>query len=185
MGGNGGLSFITLSYLKDVQKTSRSCCWVLCCQWDTNYAPSSSRQDSNLALCCDMPFNQHAVSISLVNFVEVTGFSDTSVYTLYVTLQPVWICFYCSIPRFSRGTSHSWSILQFTWHQHKSCTRMYPGRWQWNITSLWFWSCFTCGWAEVLYCKLILQVLLFVCCTDNSTAVWQLVWDWKFSQWCC
>ena len=94
------------------------------------------------------------------------------------------VYFCCRIPRFSRGTGHSWSILKVTWHQHKSCTRMYPGRWQWNITSPWFWSCFTCGWAEVLYCKWRVQVLLCVCCTDSSIADWQLLWDWKFSQWC-
>jgi len=120
--------------------------------------------------------------ISLAGYFEI---SDASVCTLHVTLQTVWIYFYSRIPRFSRGTSHTCSILQVTWHQHKSSTRMYPGRWQWNITSPWFWSCFTCGWAEVMYCKWRVQVPLFVCCTENSIAVWQLLWDWKFSQWCC
>jgi hypothetical protein len=84
-------------------------------------------------------------SFSIISLAVYIENSDTSVYTLHVTLQPVWIYFYRRIPRFSRGTSHSWSIFQVIWHQHKSCTRMYPGRWQWNITSPWFWSCFTCG----------------------------------------
>jgi len=42
---------------------------------------------------------------------------------------------------------------------------MYPGRWQWNVTSTWFWSCFTCGRAEVLYCKWRVQVPLYVALT--------------------
>ena len=58
---------VPCSYLKGVQKTSRSCCCVVCCQQDTNDAPPSTSQNSNLAMCCDMPFNQHAVSISLMN----------------------------------------------------------------------------------------------------------------------
>jgi len=119
---------------------------------------------------------------SVAGYIEI---SDVSMYTLHVTLQPILIYSYCRIPRFSRGTSHTCSILQVTWHQHKSCTRMYPGRWQWNITSPWFWSCFTCGWAEVMYCKWRVQVPLFVCCTDNNIVVWQLLCDGKFSQWCC
>jgi len=57
-----------------------------------------------------------------LNFVDrcYIDISDTSVCTLRVTLQLVWIYFCSRIPRFSRSTSHSWSILQVTWHQHKS-----------------------------------------------------------------
>ena len=58
---------VPYSYLKGVQKTSTACCRVVCCQWDTNDAPHSTSQNSNLAVCCDVLFNQHTVSISLMN----------------------------------------------------------------------------------------------------------------------
>jgi len=48
---------------------------------------------------------------SVAGYIEI---SDVSMYTLHVTLQPILIYSYCRIPRFSRGTSHTCSILQVT-----------------------------------------------------------------------